>query len=392
MVDFETLVLDVEDLDSNRVNDFISGLTDVGCLLIFSALKEDEKLLEFIEEFSLKHDIPYAGLKVTGFFSDGNYRNNCLGFVALQGVKANLFTGKLDFEDIEDCVKSLREGVNEGLNFVFSANTYPECGVLDEVLRRVVDNKPDIILYGGISAPDPIVFSNDGFFGDGIIFLQVSWIKYEYNVYSGYEINEDASTHIATNSEREYITKIDGENPVTLYCNYKSIPSYLMNTIVKLSLKANMAELASKMANLNKSLYDSLIKGTIEVMGYESSRGQVEPIFITNFNEEKSKIQTIRSNNKKLKLNWITTNGEKQVKTYQKVNQENTRYKNTFIFSCGYVPFYYRCNHNLVEQQLQKFKTKVFTAYMWGEIGGNQTDLQKGTLVHGGTLTTLNFQ
>ncbi len=393
MAYFKTFVQDSDGFNLDSLTDFIESEPEAKHLFVFSSLDDDFKTTDLVNILVQKLEFPFSGLKVSGFFVDGTYKSDVVGYMLLCGdIEVSCIQHPLEFHNIEECSSSLIKSIPESdLCFIWSANTYFDNPYLDSILRRVAFGHKDIQLIGGVSTPHPIVFSNEGIFPNSLMLTFVKEIQSKCRIYSGFKFEENSQTFTISDSDEIYVKEIDGEDPVKLFCGMKHVKPYFMNTIVSMAINKAMPELVSKLSKASQSISQALQKGTVEVFGFESLDRFIEAMYITNFDETNSKILTVGYRPKGLELRCVTTDPDSQIRVYKSIKKDFKDCNNVIAFPCGYLPFIYGCDHSLVEAELQNFENHAFVVYMWGEIGSKTPYKDGANIVHGSSIPVLGF-
>ena len=174
-MDLEQFVLESENLNVSFLKKRLSEFSNVAALVFYSALKDDISLANFVTDLHSHVDIPYSGLKVTGFFCNKKYYSDAIGVMVLCGdLKVSTQRVNINYSDFDSCSDQICNQLVEcDLCLVWSASTYYDNPYIDAILRRVSEKKSKTCLVGGISAPDPLVFSDLGVYNDSISLMTV---------------------------------------------------------------------------------------------------------------------------------------------------------------------------------------------------------------------------
>lgn len=377
--------------DEESCLDFFSGLGEGVFCLVFVCFRDDFRCLSFVDRLVEGVGVGFSGLKVTGFYHEGCFCNEGILVVCFDGVGERVvFDSLMDLRDVDGQSKRIADRLGDGgLCFVWSANHYRENNFLDKLLRRVCTYHPNLQLVGGVSAPDPLVFCNDGVVSDGVVFSFFPGFDFEYRQYCGYEpVSRDDV--LVSKSDENYIYELDGKNAVSYYCDRKRIRPYVFNTITSLTVKKSMAHMVTKLAQTNKTLFDALIKGTIDVLGFNTKDFGWESLYFLRYEEDLSRITPVNHQSEGRKLRWVTSDEERQVRIVSSIGNDFSN-RETLVFSCGYLPYLYSCRYDLIEKELMK-KDNLTCVYVWGEIGSHPPHDEDKNVVHGGTIQVVSIE
>jgi len=395
LVELKILVQRRVELSVDKVVDFVSRVSGVHLVVFHCSIVDDGVLEGFVRELQGKLSVPFVGVRVSASLTNSGFHEDSVVVGVFSGdFSVKVYHDKLDFDNPERTIEAVVSKLPEkGLCLAYAAS-FPTKGVyLDHILRDVNSRRPGLQFSGIVSSVMPFVFSNDGVFREDLVYCVMEKVGFDFMLASGLEFQKDGKEYAVTKASEYAIQGIDGMNAVSLYCGLKHVRPYFVNTVVGVSGGPDWHKMLRSLSVANETIYEVVVKGTMDLMGSLTAKGLVEVTFILNFDESKSEWLTLAYRPVGVKLRWIENKAENQLALYAKINEKLGNSRFIFGHECVYRLLWMNFRIKDIEKKATDFKSPLMLSYGYGEIGAYlpYTDVNVN-LLHGGIMQVLGFR
>jgi len=277
---------------------------------------------------------------------------------------------------------------------VYSANYYNQNVLLDAILRRVQSACPKLQLFGGVSAPLPLMATKDGILEDSITCVSINGVDFDFEIDSGFKFDESRDDEfIITKADEYHIYEINGKDAVGEYSKIQCMRPYFINMLTTLLPRPNTARLMRLVSKLNRVLYEGVLGMCTDTIGSNLDGKVAEFLFAMELDEKKNRMIVQSYKPKGTVLKRIVTSPKEQLAVYDRLYDKFPEAKAMIISSCHCRLFWFDFDFEALEKKLKRFKCPFMVSYVYGGFG---TSIPlKGieqNVVHVGTIKALIFK
>lgn len=339
--------------------------------IIYSSIKDDNKLKEYFTHLTKNLKTPFIAVRVSGTITPKEgYQEDAVAMALLTGdIKAKTVHTKINILNPEQTVNELIPLIEEGETYlVYTANYIKNLNVTDAILRRVQNRYPLKKIYGGGSSPNPMVATNGGVFTDHLICASITGMKPCLDLFSGFSFNKKSAEELVISKSKELlIQEINGKKAGEEYSRIQHIRPYFFNMLATLTISPELPKVCKALAKTNKSLYEGILRFSVDFFGYETDNNIVEPLAVYEINEEENGLCVGNYKPKGTVLKRLSVSKEKQLKVYDEINKKIQETNFMLINSCSHNLFWIDFDLKSLEKKLSCFSHPYLIGFFFGE-------------------------
>ncbi len=395
-MDMQLLVQRRDELDVDKVIEFIENCENAKVALVHASLKDDFVLLDFFESLIQNLTTSFAGVRVSGSATPKGYVENAIVVAVLCGdFDVDIFHEKINFNEPIETIEQITPKLNGwSLCLTYSATTCQQNVIMDFILRRINNIHPNLQILGGASSPPAFVATNDGMYDNHILCIPLKKIKTKFEIDSGFRFCKDNEKFMITKCNEINVFEINGKNAVDEYCKIQHIRPYFQNMLMKYALtKADIARIIKYLFKANALLYESGPRVGVTILGTYLTEDSVELFFVLELEEEKNYLLTQSYKPEGTELRRTETTKKDQIITYNNIHKRFSDADSLLVICCVALPLFFEFDFKSLEDTLKKIRCPFLLSFMFGEFGANlpYTGLEQN-VVHGGVVKTLAFK
>ena len=396
MVSLKVLVQRKNELDVDKINEFIKGIPDAKVVLIYSSVSDERLSKSFFRSLAGGLSIPFVATRVSGTVTNEAYvEDSVVAAVLCGGFDVRVFCERIIYDEPGRTAEGFASRLGGWeLCLIYSANYYDRNVLLDAVLRGVQGAHPRLQFFGGVSAPPPIVATKDGVFEDHVACVSINGAGYNFEIDSGFRFDRDRDDEsVITKSDEHYIYEVDGRSAVDWYSGVQCMRPYFINMLASMLPRPNTSKLMKRLSGLNEALYRGVLAVCVHTVGCDLGKGVVEFLFTMDVDEKKNRmvVQSYKSEGTVLKR--IMTSKEDQLAVYGRLHGKFPKAKAVIINSCHCSVFWLDFNFKTLSEEMRKFNCPVVLSFVYGGLGATMpyggTDKN---VLHVGTIKALGFR
>lgn len=396
MVELKILVQWKEELDVGRVVDFVSSFESPRLVLVYSSVRDDVVSSEFFGSLVRGLDVPFVGVRVSGVVTNGGYvEDSVVVGVLCGGFGVKVFRERIDYGGLEGTADRIISRMGkDSLCLIYSANYYNQNVSLDAILRRVQSACPGVQFFGGVSAPPPVVVTDEGVFEDSVVFVSLDGLDFGFSVDSGFRFEGGGGNEfVITKSDEHCIYEINRRNAVEEYSKIQCIRPYFIDMLARTLPRYDVASFMRMISQLNRVLYEGVLKVCIHALGCDLDGTVAEFVFAMKVDEKNSRLVVQSYKPAGTVLKRITTSPKEQLEVYDRLYSKFPEAKAMLISACNCSIFWLDFDFESLEEKLKKVKYPFILSYFYGGYGTNipYTGIEKN-VVHVGTTKALGFK
>ncbi len=385
------------ELDAGKVMEFIERKRKAKLAIVHSSLKDEVATLDFFEQLVRNLKVPFVGMRVSGTVTPKEgYCEDAVAIAILYGdFDVKVFHESIDSGDPEKTANKIipqLEGWN--LCLVYSANYFKETVKVDSILRRVQAAHPDLQMLGGVSAPPPIIATNEKVHKNSMVLVAVNGLGFEFGIDSGFKFDETmGDKFVITRADEHHIYEINGKNAVEEYSKIQHMRPYFINMLANLFPRPDAARVMKLVSKLNKVIYEGVLGMCIHVLGAKLDGNVAEILFAMELDEKKNCMVVQSYKPKGTVLRRLATSPEEQLLVYERLYQRFPNAEAMIINSCHCRLFWFDFDFEALEKKLRRVKYPFMVSYVYGGFGAYLP--YKGpeqNVVHGGVVKALVFK
>jgi len=397
-MDMKLIVQKKDKPDAEKAIKFIEKYKKAKLAIVHSSIKDEVVSLDYFDHLVKNLKTPFIGTRVSGTVTPKEgYCEDAVAIAVLCGnFDVKVFHEPIDFKDPEKTANEIIPRLEGSeLCLVYSANYYKQNVFIDAILRRVQYKFPDLQIWGMVSAPPPIVVTNEGIHGNTMVFAAINGPDFYFDLDSGFKFDENEDTEfVVTRADEYYIYEIEGKNAVEEYSKIQHMQPYFINMLHNLSSRPDVVKLFKILSKLNEVLYEGIMQMLMKPLGTDLNGGVAEILFALGLDEKNKRHMLTQSyKTKGSVLRHLSTSPKNQLAVYDRLYKRFPKEKAMLVSSCGMRPFWFNFDFEALEKKLSKFKYPFLISHVFGGFG---TDLPyKGleqNVVHGGTVKALIFR
>lgn len=387
----EVLVQGKDELDVQRIIEFIEGCMDPELVLVYSSLRDDFLCLDVFRQLVESVEAPFLGARVVASATRDGYLEDGVVVGVLSG-DFNAKAGKIsvDYDNLDGTVEGLVKAAGDSkLVLAYSANLLPQDVFTDYIMRHTQSRLPDTQFIGGVTAPEPMIACNEGVFKEGLVYATVSGLEFDFSLDSGFTFKEDDDReYVVTKADEFYIYELDGEDAVEKYSKLQHMQPYMVNMLASTFTKIDMAQLLDKLANTSETLYEGVLKGVAKVLGKRMQKNMVEIVPSLKLSDNKFLSHNYTPEGTRLK--WIDNKPENHLAVYDRILEKHPKASAYLISSCFMQLYWSNFRTQEIQDRLSKLKAPYIVNFLCGEIGTTTPYKNpKENVLNGGTTKTL---
>ena len=276
--------------------------------------------------------------------------------------------GFVDFEDLGASSELLQSSLTSNdLCMLFSSLDVKDVGCMNQILSSVHNFKPDVSFWGGQSVSPKTIVTNDGMFENYFCAICISGLKSKIKMYTGFSLDKSSSCYTVTKSSFNRIYELDGENAAEKYCLIQKMKPWLLNSTAGLVMRHDISKLMKNMANLNKTLYDGILKSMVKLLGFKINGRLVTAVGVTHVDNDYIKVAVDVPEGTELCI--TNSSEESQLSVYDDILKDYAESKCLLISSCLLRQYYIDFNFDEVVKKLDKLNAPYLLNYFGGEYG-----------------------
>ena len=362
---------------------------DAKLAIIYTCLKDDNKSKEFFNYLIKNLPTPFIGVKVSGLITPKEgYTEDSIGITTLSGdFETKIITEEIDLQNpVNTANKLIQELEPEGTCLTYTATYLWQLSTIDAILRRIQTKNPNLKIFGGGSAPNPIISTNKGTYENHIACAYIKKLNCELDIYSGFKFDPDRNETITiTKSDELKIYEINGKNAGDEYSRVQRMRPYFFNMLAKMLVRPDLPKVCKVLAKTSPSLYEGILKFSVDLFGYEIEKGLVEPMTVYKINETDDSLAVGSYRPKGSTLRRVAVTKENQIALYDEITEKYGKTNLTILNSCAFNAFWMDFNFKAVEEKLKKMKNPYMIGFFFGEYKTpnkkGQTDTTRNCIV-----------
>jgi len=261
-LELKILIQKKDELDVEKINEFICEISDAKLALIHSSLRDEFVFLEHFKNLVDSISTPFLGVKVTGSLTGDGYFEDSVVYAVLCGdFNVKVHSTRIDYMDLDATAARVAGDIdNAGLCFIYSPSLLKDLSLNDALLRRVVALKLQTQFAGGVSAPNPAIATNEGVFQDRLAYATIEGINFKFHLNSGFRLDSESREYIVTESSETHIKKVNDTDFVEEYSKMQHLRPYFLNMLSNTYSRADMAYLLKNLSKTSSVMYEAVLK------------------------------------------------------------------------------------------------------------------------------------
>jgi len=356
-MELNILVQGKDELDVEKVLDFIKEHDNRRFVLIYSALKDEMTRLNFLTSFIKENSDEFIACNVSGFMTQDGYYNDSVAVCVFCGdFEAEVFHVLIDFDNIKDTVEEINNMIDAHELFItYSANLVRENYNLEKILKRVQKAKPMTQIFGGVCScsPPPLIATKEGVFTDALGGVLIKKIDHSFRVDTGFELDLDSIHEFTiTKCDEDVIYEINERNAAQEFQRIQHVRDYLFNRVMDLVSNQDVMDVPKFFSRANEVINDVVTKSYKDMLANKSEHGFINIFSVTQIEQNKIRITNSRAQGTQLKKTKTTP--EEQLATYDRLNKKYPNGKAMIISDCAMRPYYYEYNTTEAVNRIKK--------------------------------------
>lgn len=168
---------------------------------------------------------------------------------------------------------------------------------------------------------------------------------------------------------------------------------YLINTLINLATRPDVAKLFKTLSEANRTLYEGILSIYIKPIGMQLYGKAAEVLFPLQVDEENDRlvIQSYKPPGTVLKK--VVTSQEEQLAVYDRIREKYPHAKSMLIIACELRKLWLNFDYESLENKLKTLKCPYIKPYVYAEFGTyTPYDDPKRNLVNDSSVKVLVFK